>query len=50
MAKVCGRVRELMFVSGPLVCPQIDTDTFIQLPDVIEEMIMHQLAITSPKP
>jgi hypothetical protein len=38
-----------MFVSSPLVCPEIDPDSFLQLIDMLENIIMEQLTITTAK-
>jgi hypothetical protein len=49
MAKVWDKVKALMFVSNPLVCPKIDPDSFLQLIDMLENIIMEQLTITTAK-
>ena len=49
MAKVWDKVKALMFVSSPLVCPKIDPDSFLQLIDMLENIIMEQLTITTAK-
>jgi hypothetical protein len=36
-------------VSSPLVCPKIDSDSFLQLIDMLENIIMEQLTITTAK-
>jgi len=49
MAKVWDKVKTLMFVSSPLVCPEIDPNIFLQLIDMLENLIMEQLTITTAK-
>lgn len=49
MAKIWDKLKELMFVSSPLVCPEIDPDNFVQLIDMLENIIMEQLSITTAK-
>jgi len=42
MAKVWDKVKALMFVSSPLVCTKIDPDNFLELIDILENIIMEQ--------
>ena len=49
MDKVWDKVNALMFVSSSLVCPEIDPDSFLQLIDILENIIMEQLTITTVK-
>ena len=49
MAKVWDKVKALMFVSSPLVCTKIDPDNFLELIDILENIIMEQLIITTAK-
>jgi hypothetical protein len=48
MAKVWNKVMALIFVSSPQVCPKIDPDSFMQLIDMLENIIMEQLTTTKP--
>jgi hypothetical protein len=36
-------------VSSPLVCTKIDPDNFLELIDILENIIMEQLTITTAK-
>lgn len=49
MAKIWDKVKSLMFVSSPLVCPEINPDSFVQLIDILENITMEQLTITAVK-
>lgn len=49
MAKIWDKVKTCMFVSSPLVYPKIDPDSFIQLVDMLENIIMDWLTITTAK-
>jgi len=49
MAKIWDKVKALMFVPSPLVYSKIDPDSFIQLIDMLENIIIEQLTITTAK-
>jgi hypothetical protein len=49
MAEIWEKVKELMIVSSPLVLPEMEPEKFLQLIDIVENLIMEQMTITTEK-
>jgi len=49
MAEIWEKVKELMIVSSPLVLPEMEPEKFLQLIDIVENLIMEQMTITTAK-